>query len=409
MADKVVDTKVPVMFQATDKFENEDSRFLGVKIWLMHTGRNLNGSSFSEESVIKALPSLANTPILAFMEENSDGENDFSDHRTEVHVENGEFKEKYVGQAIGVIPETNNAQFEYRVGDDGIQRQYLTVEGLVWAKWEDPIEILRNFNVVGQSMELHNEYKGKYDEDGVFHFEEFKFFGACALGKDTMPAMKNATIEIDFSETHQQTIKQKLEEFYTHFSTDSKDSEEEESVEKQVEEKVVETELEEITKEAEATEEEVKEVETELEEKEEVVEQEAPVLENEEVEVEEATKVEETIETVEKAEFDALQEKFDLAQAELSELRTYKRNVEIAELKGKFTNKLAEEKLDEIITQMADADLIEIEKEIFATIGRLEFETKQVAPAPKKDVVKVQVQEKEEVKPSFYGTLFSKK
>ncbi|MFE6350965.1 hypothetical protein ACFVL3_20130, partial [Bacillus velezensis] len=79
--DKTVDNYVPLLFQSLDSFETEDTRFLKVKIWLMHLGENLNGSYFNKEAVQAAIPSLANTPILSYIEENSDGDIDFSDHR----------------------------------------------------------------------------------------------------------------------------------------------------------------------------------------------------------------------------------------------------------------------------------------------------------------------------------------
>src|SRR5690606_33862510 len=133
----------PVIFQRLKDFEeeSEDTRFLKVKIWLMHTGENLNGSYFSKDVVEDAIPSLANTPILAYIEDNSDGEKDFSDHRMVLIKEDGKFKMKYIGQAIGLIPEDNNAKFEMRLCDDGEEREFLTVEGLVWSKWDDPIDI----------------------------------------------------------------------------------------------------------------------------------------------------------------------------------------------------------------------------------------------------------------------------
>jgi hypothetical protein len=56
-----VDRKIPISFEKLEKFEiqSDDSRFLPVKIWLMHLGENLNGSYFSQEVVEAAIPTLA--------------------------------------------------------------------------------------------------------------------------------------------------------------------------------------------------------------------------------------------------------------------------------------------------------------------------------------------------------------
>lgn len=192
---------IPMLFQGQESYENNDTRFMKVKIWLCHTGRNLNGSFFEKEVIQRAIPSLANTPILAFIEENSKGEKDFSDHRVVISQEDGHFKYKYIGWAVGVIPESNNAHFEIRLCDDGVEREYLVVDGLVWQnKWSDAPDIFNRDLVKSQSMELNDQaFKGYEDEDGYFHFTEFQFYGACCLGIDYQPAMVNSTIELQYA------------------------------------------------------------------------------------------------------------------------------------------------------------------------------------------------------------------
>jgi hypothetical protein len=215
---KVVNTNIPVIFQ---KIQEVDDRFMRVKIWLMHLGENYNGSSFEKENVIKAIPTLANTPILGFIESNGN-EEDYSDHRIILTRKNGKFEEKYIGQAYGTIPEDNNAQFELRVGDDGVEREYLTCEGLLWQKWDIPTEIMDRDLVKSQSMELHKDFKGYWNDDTqLFHFTDFKFFGACILGSNVMPGMNSASIEKEFSfsqESFQLQIQEKMEELKIAFS-----------------------------------------------------------------------------------------------------------------------------------------------------------------------------------------------
>ena len=217
---KEIDKFVPVLFQKMNIYENqsEDTRFLKVKIWLMHLGENLNGSYFSKESVETALPTLANTPILAYIEDNSNDDVDFSDHRMVLVKKDNEIKIKYLGQAIGVIPEDNNAQFEMRLCDDGIEREFLTCEGLVWTKWDEPIDIFDRDVFKAQSMELHDDFTGEW-KDGMYYFNTFKFFGACALGSDVLPAMRSASIETQFSnETLANEVQVKMEQFKQLFS-----------------------------------------------------------------------------------------------------------------------------------------------------------------------------------------------
>lgn len=212
--EKKIEKFIPLLFQKVQEYTTNDTRFTKVKIWLMHLHENLNGSYFSKEVVIDAIPTLANTPILAFIEENSDGEIDFSDHRMVLVKKDGEYSIKYLGQAIGVIPSDNNARFETRLCDDGVEREFLVCDGLIWNKWDEPIDIFNRDAVKWQSMELHDDYEGYWDKDGLFHFTKFKFFGACALGKDVLPAMHNATIEAQFSYNDIfKDIQEKMEQF----------------------------------------------------------------------------------------------------------------------------------------------------------------------------------------------------
>lgn len=205
--------KCNIMFQKENEFNVQDTRFTKVKIWLMHTGLNHNSSSFSKEAIEDAIPSLANTPILGFIEKNSEENKDFADHRSELYFdENGVLRENYLCQAYGVIPEQNNAHFEKRLCDDGIEREFLVVDGLVWNKLSEGVDILNRDICKAQSMELSNEYEGEFDENYVFHFKKFQFYGACILGDDYLPAMENASIELTYSKL-QDNVKEKMTMF----------------------------------------------------------------------------------------------------------------------------------------------------------------------------------------------------
>lgn len=194
-------TSFKVLFQRPEP--TADPRFLKVKLWLMHLGENLNGSSFSKSVVEKALPSLYNIPILGFIPPDlKEGSEDFLGHEEELVLkEDGEVEIVYKGSAYGVIPESCNPTFEWRLCDDGVYREFLTVEGLIWTKFKKAFEILAFDGKRPHSMELAQGYKGNFNDDGIFEFEEFMFEGACILGVDVQPAMKNSTIEVMFTKS----------------------------------------------------------------------------------------------------------------------------------------------------------------------------------------------------------------
>lgn len=215
--------KIPILFQSIGNYTSneQDIRFQEVKIWLMHLEENFNGSYFSREVVEEAIPTLANTPILAFIEKNENGQLDFSDHRTVLEIsDDKKLKLKYLGKAIGVIPENNDAKFEERLCDDGKVRTFLTVKGLLWSKFDEPINIMNRDVCKAQSMELADDYEGEFMDDNLFHFTKFSFYGACGLGANVEPAMKNASIELQFSyNDFKNELNEKIEQFKKIYSS----------------------------------------------------------------------------------------------------------------------------------------------------------------------------------------------
>ncbi|TVX86068.1 hypothetical protein [Paenibacillus agilis] len=216
---------IPVLFEKVDQI---DTRFQKVKIWLMHIGQNYNNSIFMKESVEEAMSTLKNTPILGYIEESRLGDKDFRGHEVELVVEGGELKTKYIGQAFGVIPENCNPRFEIKKGDFDNELEYLVVDGLMWTKFDDGVNILNTHGGVPQSMELHDDYDGYFNDEGVFVFTRFSFYGACLLGQDVLPAMQKASVEVSFSanvNVYQEEIARKLEEFQMAFSNKNQDKE----------------------------------------------------------------------------------------------------------------------------------------------------------------------------------------
>lgn len=208
-----IDTSLPIQFEKQEDLE--DSRFTKVKIWLAHTGKNLNNSFISKIILENAIPSLANIPIVGYITIDNTNEKDFSGHEQRLIIEKDGITVEYLGRVYGLIPETNNALFEKKIGDDGIEREYLTCEGLLYNKFPDAIEIFERDASKGQSMELDpTSIEGKFQKDNVYHFSNFKFEAACILGSGVIPAMKGSIIE-KFSIS---TIQSQLQEILTEFN-----------------------------------------------------------------------------------------------------------------------------------------------------------------------------------------------
>lgn len=411
--DKNINLQMPVMFEQLKNYKVGDMRFIPVKIWILHLEENLNGSYFSKEAVEKAIPSLANTPILTFIEENKEGENDFSDHRIVLERKGEDIKLSYKGSAIGVIPETNDAKLEDRLCDDGTTRTFLTCSGLIWKKWDDSTDILNRDLIKSQSMEISDNYSGFFNEKGYFEFQNFEFFGACALGDSVTPAMKNSTIEVNFAMNE---IKAKLQQFSQFINqssineVDINNNEEggnnvEENKEVTIEE-VVETPVDEVVVEEIPTEEIVETVEEVVVEQELVEE---PVNDFSVKFSDLQTQYDLLLK-----DFDSYKENYSVLNEEVEELRTYK-NTKLTEERTIAEDSIFDSYEERIgnTTEFADLKankvnftLDALEKECVYIVGlHTEFtkETKKQEAAVKFSVEK----ETDEVK-EVYGGLFTK-
>lgn len=212
---------IPVIFEKLDSVDITDTRFIRVKIKLMHLGLNLNNSIFTKDVVDAAIPTLYNTPILGYVEKDKNGDKDFSDHRKVLTIDKKKISITYKGSSYGVIPESCNPRYEKEMCEDGVEREYLVVDGLVWTKIEDSDIFLRD-EIKKQSMELDEDsIEGGFDKEKHFVFSKIVFYGACTLGENTTPAMIGSSIDTNFTLNE---IKAKLEQFNTYFSKQSQTS-----------------------------------------------------------------------------------------------------------------------------------------------------------------------------------------
>lgn len=207
-----LNTSLPIHFEITE--EIEDSRFLKGQIWVCHTGKNLNNSYFSKESIENAIPSLANIPVLGFIETNNLNDTDFKGHEQRLVVDKDGVTIEYLGRSYGLVPENNNARFEIKEDDDGVEREYLVCDVLIWTKFSEATEIIERDGIKNHSMELDpSSIKGKFNQDKLFEFTDFKFEGLCLLGNDIKPAMKGSILELFSKPSIQNQFKEMITEF----------------------------------------------------------------------------------------------------------------------------------------------------------------------------------------------------
>ncbi len=217
-------TSLHSTFSVNGEVSDDDTRFLNITIDVLHTGENLNGSVFTKDVVDSCVDSIKNTPVLGFVKYNkTTKENDFKGHEHILTRTKNGIEEKYLGSAYGVIPETCNPRWITKMCSDGQEREFLQVDALLWEKFSDSTDILCRDSEKAQSMELEvSSVDGYEDDDGIFHFENFRFDGCCMLGEDVMPAMTDANVklkEVQFAmNDFVQNIQSELNDKFTAFT-----------------------------------------------------------------------------------------------------------------------------------------------------------------------------------------------
>lgn len=195
--------RYPVSFIKKGEYESSDFRFIDVSIDVIHTGANLNKTSFTKDAINKAVPTIRNTPILGYVVDELDEEDkDFKGHEHELRITDKDVKYVYAGQAYGVIPESCNPRWIVKDDGTGIEREYLRVDGLIWTKFSDPVDIFTRDGTKNHSVELTDMACGPADKNGNVPVGSFKFDGCCILSTtdpSIKPAMTGSCVTANFS------------------------------------------------------------------------------------------------------------------------------------------------------------------------------------------------------------------
>ena len=106
-----------------------------------------------------------------------------------------------------------------------------------------------------------------------------------------------------------------------------------------------------------------------------------------------------------KENYQTLESDYEVVKGQLTELQSYKRQREEEDVKAKFSGKLSDEELTQVFTELKDADLVDVEKELFALIGQKNFSIQK--KDSNSNVNKVVIPQKEDKPESPYGDFFA--
>lgn len=156
---------------------------------IAYPGKNRNGSFISKQTFEKCIESIYNCPIVT----NYDRETDtLGGHDMDVVTDkDGNLKLVNLTTPVGVVPESANWYWCENEDDDGVTREYLCVDVVLW-KRQEAYSKIKNDGVVEQSMEI--TVKNGSMIDGVYHINDFEFTAFALIG--VTPCFQGAALEM---------------------------------------------------------------------------------------------------------------------------------------------------------------------------------------------------------------------
>lgn len=205
----------PLVVSTYGKLEyssEDDDGLMKVHLKACHTELNRNGSYIADEDMTRALPSLANKPILAEIVFDENKEADFGTHAIEeIETDDGQKKLYYIEHPVGIMPESCGAHLVY---DDEEEKNFVHADGYVFTLYgNESADILKRRNGVDCSVELEI-YEFAWDgKNNWLSLKDFIFNGVTLLGAKYAPGMKGARCELsDFSNYTSQDYSKELNE-----------------------------------------------------------------------------------------------------------------------------------------------------------------------------------------------------
>ena len=101
-----------------------------------------------------------------------------------------------------MIPESCNPRWVIKDDGTGTEREYLRVDGLIWTKFGDPVDIFTRDVTKNHSVELTDMVCEAKRDDGITPVSSFKFDGCCILSTTDpkiQPAMTGSCVTANFS------------------------------------------------------------------------------------------------------------------------------------------------------------------------------------------------------------------
>lgn len=197
-----------------------NSSFASGSLKVLYLGNNRNGSHFTKQAVERALPSLKNVPIVCHWDRDA---GEIGGHDVELsHSDNGSIRFINLTEPCGVVPDHAKFSFVTDVDDEGLEHDYLVIDGvLLWKRQDVYTHIVNDLGGnVKHSMEI-NVKDGAINSDGYYDVRDFEFTALCLL-ENCEPCFQGSKLEVyatsDFKAQMNQMMSD-LREYFTVVNT----------------------------------------------------------------------------------------------------------------------------------------------------------------------------------------------
>lgn len=195
-----------------------NSSFATGKLKIMYHGFNRNGSHISKQTVLDAIPSIYNIPIVANYDRYTNG---VGGHDVEFAPDsNGDWHEVNLTEPCGVVTDHTKVYFEVGTDPNGVEREYLVADGVVlWKR----CQVYRHLVVdlggrIGHSMEI--EVEDGHIDKGTDYYDitKFEFQALCLLGGHVEPCFEGSELTVYSNASLKDQIAQMMGELKRDYS-----------------------------------------------------------------------------------------------------------------------------------------------------------------------------------------------
>lgn len=175
------------------KFEFQrqiNDQFSLFKCWVAGIGKNRNFSYISKESMNKALPTLAYSPVVGHLIQGEDGKYRLGSHDMTIDTETWEIVPLTI--PVGVV-EDNSFGYE-TVEEFGTEVEYLTANLILWTgRYPELFDCQYSEEIFcAESMEIDvNQFRPLEEDSNYTELLDFKFSALCLLGKSDNKELNN--------------------------------------------------------------------------------------------------------------------------------------------------------------------------------------------------------------------------